>query len=151
MCLIRKLLVLDPQQRLTASEVLDSLSSIIASWYVAEDLVSLSSSCVTAAVLSRLLPSTGHQRMHCERCNKALNPVCVKLWGLLRGVGSTNSACAVTQTALCGVTEHCWVQEGLCCCAPSSAPHLTLKSEWSGIAPMYTKPNLGSCGALHCP
>uniref|UniRef100_A0A8B9ZZS0 Protein kinase domain-containing protein n=1 Tax=Anas zonorhyncha TaxID=75864 RepID=A0A8B9ZZS0_9AVES len=31
-CLIRKLLVLDPQQRLTASEVLDSLSSIIASW-----------------------------------------------------------------------------------------------------------------------
>lgn len=37
MCLIRKLLVLDPQQRLTASEVLDSLSSIIASWYVAED------------------------------------------------------------------------------------------------------------------
>lgn len=33
-CLIRKLLVLDPQQRLTASEVLDSLSSIIASWYV---------------------------------------------------------------------------------------------------------------------
>lgn len=34
MCLIRKLLVLDPQQRLTASEVLDSLSSIIASWYV---------------------------------------------------------------------------------------------------------------------
>uniref|UniRef100_A0A803VAU9 Serine/threonine-protein kinase 40 n=2 Tax=Ficedula albicollis TaxID=59894 RepID=A0A803VAU9_FICAL len=31
-CLIRKLLVLDPQQRLTASEVLDSLSSIITSW-----------------------------------------------------------------------------------------------------------------------
>ncbi|NXH19859.1 STK40 kinase, partial [Bucco capensis] len=31
-CLIRKLLVLDPQQRLTAAEVLDSLSSIIASW-----------------------------------------------------------------------------------------------------------------------
>ncbi|XP_028936599.1 serine/threonine-protein kinase 40 isoform X1 [Ornithorhynchus anatinus] len=31
-CLIRKLLVLDPQQRLAASEVLDSLSSIIASW-----------------------------------------------------------------------------------------------------------------------
>ncbi|KAL7980636.1 hypothetical protein Chor_001790 [Crotalus horridus] len=31
-CLIRKLLVLDPQQRLTASEVLESLSSIIASW-----------------------------------------------------------------------------------------------------------------------
>jgi len=36
-CLIRKLLVLDPQQRLTASEVLDSLSSIIASWYVQEE------------------------------------------------------------------------------------------------------------------
>uniref|UniRef100_H3B8G9 Serine/threonine-protein kinase 40 n=1 Tax=Latimeria chalumnae TaxID=7897 RepID=H3B8G9_LATCH len=33
-CLIRKLLVLDPQQRLTACEVLDSLSSIIASWLV---------------------------------------------------------------------------------------------------------------------
>lgn len=31
-CLIRKLLVLDPQQRLAASEVLESLSSIIASW-----------------------------------------------------------------------------------------------------------------------
>ncbi|MBN3315018.1 STK40 kinase, partial [Atractosteus spatula] len=31
-CLIRKLLVLDPQQRLTAAEVLESLSSIIASW-----------------------------------------------------------------------------------------------------------------------
>ncbi|XP_033879923.1 serine/threonine-protein kinase 40-like [Acipenser ruthenus] len=31
-CLIRKLLVLDPQQRQTASEVLDSLSGIIASW-----------------------------------------------------------------------------------------------------------------------
>ncbi|XP_073173449.1 serine/threonine-protein kinase 40 isoform X3 [Lepidochelys kempii] len=31
-CLIRKLLVLDPQQRLTASEVLESLCSIIASW-----------------------------------------------------------------------------------------------------------------------
>nr|XP_033811282.1 serine/threonine-protein kinase 40 isoform X4 [Geotrypetes seraphini] len=31
-CLIRKLLVLDPQQRLTASEVLDSLGSIISSW-----------------------------------------------------------------------------------------------------------------------
>ncbi|XP_062395299.1 serine/threonine-protein kinase 40 isoform X1 [Sardina pilchardus] len=31
-CLIRKLLVLDPQQRLTASEVLESLSTIIASW-----------------------------------------------------------------------------------------------------------------------
>lgn len=36
-CLIRKLLVLDPQQRLTASEVLDSLSSIIASWYVRQE------------------------------------------------------------------------------------------------------------------
>ncbi|XP_027004804.2 serine/threonine-protein kinase 40 isoform X2 [Tachysurus fulvidraco] len=32
-CLIRKLLVLDPQQRLTASEVLESLSGIIASWH----------------------------------------------------------------------------------------------------------------------
>ncbi|KAK5861935.1 hypothetical protein PBY51_017371 [Eleginops maclovinus] len=31
-CLIRKLLVLDPQQRLTAGEVLESLSGIIASW-----------------------------------------------------------------------------------------------------------------------
>ncbi|KAJ8289268.1 hypothetical protein COCON_G00019270 [Conger conger] len=31
-CLIRKLLVLDPQQRLTAAEVLESLSGIIASW-----------------------------------------------------------------------------------------------------------------------
>ncbi|XP_054596980.2 serine/threonine-protein kinase 40 isoform X1 [Nothobranchius furzeri] len=31
-CLIRKLLVLDPQQRLTAGEVLESLSAIIASW-----------------------------------------------------------------------------------------------------------------------
>ncbi|ROJ29315.1 Serine/threonine-protein kinase 40 [Anabarilius grahami] len=31
-CLIRKLLVLDPQQRLTATEVLESLSAIIASW-----------------------------------------------------------------------------------------------------------------------
>ncbi|KAM3615129.1 uncharacterized protein V6R79_023869 [Siganus canaliculatus] len=31
-CLIRKLLVLDPQQRLTAGEVLESLSVIIASW-----------------------------------------------------------------------------------------------------------------------
>ncbi|XP_043945631.1 serine/threonine-protein kinase 40 [Protopterus annectens] len=31
-CLIRKLLVLDPQQRLTASEVLDSLNAVIASW-----------------------------------------------------------------------------------------------------------------------
>lgn len=31
-CLIRKLLVLDPQQRLTAAEVLESLSVIIASW-----------------------------------------------------------------------------------------------------------------------
>uniref|UniRef100_A0A8C6VIQ1 Serine/threonine-protein kinase 40 n=1 Tax=Naja naja TaxID=35670 RepID=A0A8C6VIQ1_NAJNA len=31
-CLIRRLLVLDPQQRLAASEVLESLSSIIASW-----------------------------------------------------------------------------------------------------------------------
>ncbi|MBN3276992.1 STK40 kinase, partial [Polyodon spathula] len=31
-CLIRKLLVLDPQQRQTASEVLDSLSGIISSW-----------------------------------------------------------------------------------------------------------------------
>ncbi|XP_078093886.1 serine/threonine-protein kinase 40 isoform X1 [Mustelus asterias] len=31
-CLIRKLLLLDPQQRLTATEVLDSLSSIIATW-----------------------------------------------------------------------------------------------------------------------
>ncbi|XP_070620576.1 serine/threonine-protein kinase 40 isoform X2 [Erythrolamprus reginae] len=31
-CLIRKLLVLDPQQRLAASEVLESLSAIIASW-----------------------------------------------------------------------------------------------------------------------
>lgn len=33
-CLIRKLLVLDPQQRLTATEVLESLSAIIASWCV---------------------------------------------------------------------------------------------------------------------
>lgn len=33
-CLIRKLLVLDPQQRLTAGEVLESLSVIIASWQV---------------------------------------------------------------------------------------------------------------------
>lgn len=33
-CLIRKLLVLDPQQRLTAGEVLESLSVIIASWWV---------------------------------------------------------------------------------------------------------------------
>lgn len=33
-CLIRKLLVLDPQQRLTAGEVLESLSIIIASWQV---------------------------------------------------------------------------------------------------------------------
>lgn len=33
-CLIRKLLVLDPQQRLTAGEVLGSLSVIIASWRV---------------------------------------------------------------------------------------------------------------------
>ncbi|KAG8451519.1 hypothetical protein GDO86_003647 [Hymenochirus boettgeri] len=31
-CLIRKLLVLDPQQRLTASEVLESLGAIISSW-----------------------------------------------------------------------------------------------------------------------
>ncbi|XP_061633949.1 serine/threonine-protein kinase 40 isoform X2 [Phyllopteryx taeniolatus] len=31
-CLIRKLLVLDPQQRLTAGEVLESLGDIIASW-----------------------------------------------------------------------------------------------------------------------
>ncbi|XP_028327286.1 serine/threonine-protein kinase 40 [Gouania willdenowi] len=31
-CLIRKLLVLDPQQRLTAGEVLESLSAIISSW-----------------------------------------------------------------------------------------------------------------------
>ncbi|XP_078279188.1 serine/threonine-protein kinase 40 isoform X1 [Rhinoraja longicauda] len=31
-CLIQKLLLLDPQQRLTATEVLDSLSSIIATW-----------------------------------------------------------------------------------------------------------------------
>ncbi|XP_029475528.1 serine/threonine-protein kinase 40 isoform X2 [Rhinatrema bivittatum] len=31
-CLIRKLLVLDPQHRLTASEVLDSLGSVISSW-----------------------------------------------------------------------------------------------------------------------
>lgn len=31
-CLIRKLLVLDPQNRLTAGEVLESLSAIIASW-----------------------------------------------------------------------------------------------------------------------
>ncbi|XP_068121547.1 serine/threonine-protein kinase 40 isoform X1 [Hyperolius riggenbachi] len=31
-CLIRKLLVLDPQQRLTASEVLESLGGIISSW-----------------------------------------------------------------------------------------------------------------------
>uniref|UniRef100_A0A3Q4GZ73 Serine/threonine-protein kinase 40 n=1 Tax=Neolamprologus brichardi TaxID=32507 RepID=A0A3Q4GZ73_NEOBR len=31
-CLIRKLLVLDPQERLTAGEVLESLSAIIASW-----------------------------------------------------------------------------------------------------------------------
>lgn len=31
-CLIRKLLVLDPQQRLTAAEVLESLGVIIASW-----------------------------------------------------------------------------------------------------------------------
>lgn len=34
MCLIRKLLVLDPQQRLAAADVLEALSSIIASWYV---------------------------------------------------------------------------------------------------------------------
>lgn len=31
-CLIRKLLVLDPQQRLSAGDVLESLSVIIASW-----------------------------------------------------------------------------------------------------------------------
>jgi len=31
-CLIRKLLVLDPQQRLTATDVLESLGTIIASW-----------------------------------------------------------------------------------------------------------------------
>ncbi|XP_018105047.1 serine/threonine-protein kinase 40 isoform X2 [Xenopus laevis] len=31
-CLIRRLLVLDPQQRLTASEVLESLGTIISSW-----------------------------------------------------------------------------------------------------------------------
>lgn len=53
MCLIRKLLVLDPQQRLTASEVLDSLSSIIASWYVQgkrQDALSLATGCVVPAV-----------------------------------------------------------------------------------------------------
>lgn len=59
-CLIRKLLVLDPQQRLTASEVLDSLSSIIASWYVQgerdRNMVSLAAGCVVPAVASRLLP-----------------------------------------------------------------------------------------------
>lgn len=52
-CLIRKLLVLDPQQRLTASEVLDSLSSIIASWYVQrqrQDMLSLATGCVVPAV-----------------------------------------------------------------------------------------------------
>lgn len=32
MCLIRKLLVLDPQQRLAAADVLEALSAIIASW-----------------------------------------------------------------------------------------------------------------------
>jgi hypothetical protein len=31
-CLIRKLLVLDPQQRLAAADVLEALSAIIASW-----------------------------------------------------------------------------------------------------------------------
>lgn len=31
-CLIRKLLVLDPQQRLAAVDVLEALSAIIASW-----------------------------------------------------------------------------------------------------------------------
>lgn len=31
-CLIRKLLVLDPQQRLAADDVLEALSAIIASW-----------------------------------------------------------------------------------------------------------------------
>lgn len=31
-CLIRKLLVLDPQQRLAATDVLEALSAIIASW-----------------------------------------------------------------------------------------------------------------------
>lgn len=60
-CLIRKLLVLDPQQRLTASEVLDSLSSIIASWYVQEqrgrNMVSPATGCVIPAVASRLLPN----------------------------------------------------------------------------------------------
>lgn len=35
-CLIRKLLLLDPQQRLTAAEVLESLSGIIASWCVSQ-------------------------------------------------------------------------------------------------------------------
>lgn len=61
-CLIRKLLVLDPQQRLTASEVLDSLSSIIASWYVLceegdGNVGSLATGCVIPAAASRLLPN----------------------------------------------------------------------------------------------
>lgn len=34
MCLIRKLLVLDPQQRLAAAAVLEALSATIASWCV---------------------------------------------------------------------------------------------------------------------
>lgn len=60
-CLIRKLLVLDPQQRLTASEVLDSLSSIIASWYVQgerQDTLSLAAGCVVPAVAG-----SAHQRV----------------------------------------------------------------------------------------
>lgn len=141
MCLIRKLLVLDPQQRLTASEVLDSLSSIIASWYVAEDVVLelCYSSCGQQAAAKHRAPEDALWEQQ-----KSIKSCVVRLWGLQVGVASTVSAHAVTQTALCGVTEHCWVQEGFCCCAPQLTPDLTLKCERSGISHVYMQPNLDS-------
>lgn len=72
-CLIRKLLVLDPQQRLTASEVLDSLSSIIASWYV---LGRDRTSCLWPRVVLFQLWLAHLATGGSGNCRKPLNPVC---------------------------------------------------------------------------
>lgn len=59
----------------------------------------------------------------------------------------TRCPCCHTDCAH-GVTEHCWVQEGFCCCAPQLTPYLTLKSEWSGISHTYMQPNLDASRKL---
>ncbi|XP_070805482.1 serine/threonine-protein kinase 40 isoform X2 [Pituophis catenifer annectens] len=68
-CLIRKLLVLDPQQRLAASEVLESLSSIISSW---QSMSSLSGPLqVVPDVDDQLVsPEHAHEAKVTEECSQ---------------------------------------------------------------------------------